>query len=397
MPGEPFDNLDRAFAEAVQRGYNTVRICAMPLFLFEPTGSQRPGPLHLTNLGGEFGQRTRWYNCRGGALLDGHAHLLSLFRAARRHNCFIILSSWEYQQCPSFLATPELHQALLAISPRERFMALARSIVHLIQFLKDHDLADRIAYTELHNEVDYSKLTAVAEPGANSLAAMKPYIEAAVAELRACHPDILMTACYARPTFYRMRDLADNLQVAHFHLYIYGVLDDLFEMIGLRGGAELFPNEATRSVLRLDAPLFEEWKPPAGQEWRLEATGVNRRLFYVHDWADPDKWDLWLYEHYGAHREAMRQAIQQRLAAMVDWAEQQGIRAVIGEGYVGYTPLLAGFEEGPVGKDIAEYAIETCLRLGFWGIILCSNAAPHHPFWQDVTWQQRWNRRILEA
>jgi hypothetical protein len=82
---------------------------------------------------------------------------------------------------------------------------------------------------------------------------------------------------------------------------------------------------------------------------------------------------------------------------MADWAEQRGIPAVIGEGYVGYTPLLAGFEEGPVGKDIAEYAIETCRRLGFWGIILCSNAAPHHPFWQDVAWQQWWNRRILET
>ena len=27
-PGEPFEDLDRAFTEAVQRGYNPVRICA---------------------------------------------------------------------------------------------------------------------------------------------------------------------------------------------------------------------------------------------------------------------------------------------------------------------------------------------------------------------------------
>ena len=32
-PGEPFEDLDAAFAQAVERGYNTVRICAMPFLL----------------------------------------------------------------------------------------------------------------------------------------------------------------------------------------------------------------------------------------------------------------------------------------------------------------------------------------------------------------------------
>jgi hypothetical protein len=29
-PGEPFENLDVAFGEAMERGYKRVRICAMP-------------------------------------------------------------------------------------------------------------------------------------------------------------------------------------------------------------------------------------------------------------------------------------------------------------------------------------------------------------------------------
>ena len=33
-PREPFHDLDAAFAQAVERGYNTVRICAMPYLLF---------------------------------------------------------------------------------------------------------------------------------------------------------------------------------------------------------------------------------------------------------------------------------------------------------------------------------------------------------------------------
>ena len=47
-PGEPFEDLDRAFTEAVQRGYNTVRICAMPFLLFGSgldTSALRLGPL----------------------------------------------------------------------------------------------------------------------------------------------------------------------------------------------------------------------------------------------------------------------------------------------------------------------------------------------------------------
>jgi len=394
MPGEPFDDLDRAFSEAVERGYNTVRICAMPYLLFGPS-ARGDRSLHFTNLGGDYGQRTRWYNAQGGAILDGRAHLLKLFQAAQRHDCYIILSSWEYQQSPSFLASPDWYRDLRAVAPRERFMALAGAMGRLISFLEDQGVDDRIAYAELHNEVDMSKLRDVAPAGGDPVAAQKPYLEEAIAALRAQHPEILMTVCYGAPPVTRMQAVPDNLQVAHFHLYIYGVLGALVEGAGLRSPSAPFPTDTVRALLRPGAPPFEDWAPRVGEEWRLEATGVGRRLFYAHDWADPVKWDLWLYDHYGSYREAMREGITLRLEIVAKWAAEHGIPTVIGEGYVGYTPLLTSFEEGPVGKDVAEHAIRTGLRLGFWGIILCSNAAPHHPFWGDVAWQQEWNRRIL--
>ena len=28
-------------------------------------------------------------------------------------------------------------------------------------------------------------------------------------------------------------------------------------------------------------------------------------------------------------------------------------------------------------------------RVGAWGTVVCSNAAPHHPMWQDVELQRR--------
>jgi Sugar-binding cellulase-like len=394
MPGEPFDDLDRAFAEAVERGYNTVRICAMPYTLFG--GDIPPEPLRIANLGRGFGKGTRWYNNAGGAVIDGRAHLLELFRAAERHGCHLIVSSWEYQQTPSFFATPAQYEALVAIPPERRCAALADSMSALLDFVKDHGLADRIAYVELHNEVDNAgtSLTEVAADGESVVAAQRALIESAVDVLRKRHPDLLHTACYSEPALHRLDDLAGNLQVAHFHIYAYGVLRQLFDEAGLWSNAE-FPTPLVTRLLRSGAPAYDDWLPD--EAWRLAATGVQRRLVYAHDWVDPVKWDLYLYEHYHRYRESMREMIRTRLEAYADFGARLGAPAVIGEGYVGYTPLHTTFEEGPVGKDICEFAVLEAKRLGYWGTILCSNAAPHHPFWADVAWQREVNSWITDA
>lgn len=402
LPGEPYSDLGARFKEAVERGYNTIRICAMPFMLFTAEG-KRPGPLKFGNLG-EVGQRTRWYNCRGGAELDGHAHLIELFRQAKEHGCYIMLSSWEYQQSPSFLAHPELRDMLAAIPPEERFMAIAKSMSQLIAFVKAEGYADQIVYAELHNEVEFGQLTAVGTargiPDTNvaeHVEVMQPYIEEAVDYLRQHHPDIMMTASYTLNEAYPKAYVARNMEVAHFHLYIKGVLNELTDAAGLDDERIPFPNPFVQSLLREDAPPFEQWTLPPGQEWRMEGNPVGMKLIYLHDWADPDKWDLYLYEHYSAHKLAMLQKADLRFEEVHDWVRHSGIPIVIGEGYVGYTPLLAGFEEGPVGKFIAEYALRKGMALGFWGMTLCSNCAPHHPFWQDIEWQRKWNQFILNA
>src|SRR3712207_2227649 len=111
--GEPFSDLDAAFVQAVERGYNTVRICAMPFLLF---GSGLDTTrLQLTRMGGEYGQGTRWYDVKADTVIDGRAHLLALFEAAKRHDCFVIVSSWEYQQSPAFLADSSWSDALMAV------------------------------------------------------------------------------------------------------------------------------------------------------------------------------------------------------------------------------------------------------------------------------------------
>ncbi|MDQ0691126.1 DUF5107 domain-containing protein [Arthrobacter sp. W4I7] len=51
----------------------------------------------------------------------------------------------------------------------------------------------------------------------------------------------------------------------------------------------------------------------------------------------------------------------------------------------------------PIGRDLAECGIHTALDHGIWGMVLCSNAAQHHPPWANETWQHRMNNLILTA
>ncbi|MGW2518874.1 cellulase-like family protein [Streptomyces sp. NPDC001617] len=395
--GEPFADLDRAFAETVDRGFNTVRICAMPFLLFSGRVHESE-TLQVRGLGEQFGQRTRWYDVRGGYPLDGRRRLVELFEAAARHDCKVIVSSWEYQQSPSFADTDTWHRALAAVPGPDRAEAVADALADLLDFLTERGLADRVAYVEVHNEVDNCDLVpADGTPG--HYARLRGPLERAVKLLQARHPAIPVTYSLGEPWPDELGDLPEQAQIAHFHFYVYGVLGALYEAVGLGHGTEAAPETASwptpelAAMLRPDAPAFADYQPD--EPWRLAATGIPRELFYAHDWVDPDRWDLWLYENYPTHRQAMRDTLAGWVDSVADFARLRGIPAVLGEGVVGYTPLLTRFEEDAVGKDIAEFVVDRCLAAGFQGVVLTSNAAPHHPMWHtDRAWMRRVNARV---
>ena len=93
----------------------------------------------------------------------------------------------------------------------------------------------------------------------------------------------------------------------------------------------------------------------------------------------------------------MRVQLELWLDAAHDWATERDVPLVFGEGWVGYTPLHAGFEEGPVGRAICETAVSRAADLGAWGTVVCSNAAPHHPMWGDLELQRRLNARFRDS
>jgi len=389
--GEPFEHIDRAMAEAAERGYNAVRICAAPLLVAGSLGlDDLATDLPIEGLGaaptgGYYGMRTRWYDAQGGYRVDVRARLFELLEAARRHGLVVILASWEYQQSTAFAADPRWFEAIDAVPLEQRYEVLGAAWDRLLRDISNAGLADVIAFTELHNEVDFSVLPAIEVGGVEALQ-----------RLRERHPDQLLTASYGKPPHLAMHTVSPALDVAQFHVYSYGVLDALQRRIDIRSeGTDGFPNAELRALLRADAPTFAEYGRPA--EWKLRATVVTDQMIYGYDWIDPGAWDAWLDAHVDAYREVMLREIESRVIAIAEWARWRAVPAVIGEGWVGYTPRDGGFEEGPFGLELAEHGIRTALEHGVWGVVACSNAAPHHPMWVDADWQRRMNAIVMAA
>lgn len=396
-PGDAFEDLDAAFVQLVERGFNAVRICAMPFLAF--SGRVERGDLEVCGMGGQFGRRTRWYNVKGGYRLDPLSRIEALFDAAARHGVQVIVSSWEYQQSPCFVTQDAWHRALSAVPGPQRAEAMADAQAALVAHLQRTGLDGPIAYVELHNEVDNCALVpADAGSPTGRYARLRTPLEQAITRFREARPDIPITYSVGEPWPLEFGDLPPS-DVTHMHFYAYGVLGALYEAVGLGHGTDerpavaQWPTPALAAMLRPDAPSREQHRPQAG--WQQSATGVDSDLFYVHDWVDPEKWDRWLDEHYPAHRDAMFQTLGAWVDATAKLAAAHSAPAVLGEGVVGYTPLLARFEEDAAGRELAEFTVRRALQAGFAGTVLTSNAAPHHPtWWTDEAWMRDLNAEI---
>lgn len=392
-PGEPFEDLDAAFAEAVERGYNTVRICAMPFLLFG--SGLDTSAVHLEPLGGRFAQRVRWYDVGSATTIDAREHLLNLFRAAQRHGCFVIVSSWEYQQSASFAADDAWYRALMAVEPEDRGERLADAHADLIDLLIEHGLDDRVAFTEIHNEVSGGHLTeGLSSDRLQATVELRPRLERAVDRFHARHPERLCTVNYGGVPAGAMRGVPENVDLLVVHPYVYGMLAELIEILGLRGGGPFAADRAADFLLP-GAPPLAEWQLPEEDRWKLGATIIPRAEIYLHDWADAAAVDRWLYERYGDYRVAMAEKLRLWVDVAADWCAIHEVPLVFGEGWIGYTPLEGTFEEGPVGAEFCRLAMRESRRVGAWGTIVCSNAAPHHPMWADVRLQTECNQLFL--
>jgi hypothetical protein len=93
----------------------------------------------------------------------------------------------------------------------------------------------------------------------------------------------------------------------------------------------------------------------------------------------------------------MHREIVSRVVAAAQWGHWQEVPVLVGEGWVGYTPLEGKFEEGPIGRALAAHGIRTAAENGVWGVVPSSNCAFNHPMWQDADWQTEINEEFRRA
>lgn len=396
--GEPFADLDAAATAAVERGYNTIRICAMPFLLFG--SGLDTSEVSLDRLGGDYAQGVRWYDVKSPTRFDGRDLLVELFEVCRRHGLFVILSSWEYQQSASFSTDDRWWRALDAVDPEHRAERLAESFAAMIDFLREHDLLDRVAFVELHNEVTTGHLAdgLDATDETARVIAIQPRLSRGIRRFHALQPDVPVTVNYARVPVGAMRAIPAEADVIVVHPYVYGVLDEVTEAFDLRGSLADFPRAAVEAagLLRPGAPEATSWVLPAETAWKTDATIVGKPEIFMHDWMDAEAFDRYLYERYESHRVEMHRVLSIWLDVAADAAAARGIPLVLGEGWVGYTPLHSWFEEGPVGAAYCRFAVAESARVGAWGTLVCSNAAPHHPMWGETALQQECNELFIQ-
>ena len=396
-PGEPYEDLDRAFAQTLERGFNTIRAEMALNWCFDQQGRPR-GPVEIAGWAPGVNQNLRGLNNRGGIRYNVLDRVLKMFELAKKHDVFVIATSWEYQDSSSFLADAGLRQDVFSTPLAERFERLANMHDRLIQELRKHGLEKQIAFVEIHNELNASDFP----KGYN---AQKPLVEKALRRLQTSHPDILFTADYANvgPCFEKgfsgYDTLPDNLQVADHHIYTGGVEDALTEQLGMSNWNEVPPDPKTNPLLRR---LIGERPRVSWEEWTRRAERIPK-FWWPIQWlfanlTDPDRYDYWMFEHFGDYAAMMKALIQAGMREWGEFARSRGLPAIVDEGYISWPPNNSRFEESAAVRQILEVVVDTAIEQNYWGMMITTYCAPDEPIWtENPEWVKKSNQRFLKS
>lgn len=374
-----FHDLDRLMEEHAARGYNCIRLEDGAALIHDIKGNPLGAVEYRHPFDGYTGN-LRQNGCMGGeGKVDLLARLIAWCEAAKRHNMYLILSSWYYLHTYWICGNESINDMMFALPRHERFGVLGKFLDYILCELEKRGLDDCIAYAEVYNEADALRTLSFCDPpetfDAKEIAMFTAEHEAAIASLREHHPQILFaydTCGAATP----LEKIPKNAQVFNFHNYFaWQLYMNTLEQVP--EGKELFvadpvPIETIRGIRKGRRPLYDG--------------GWYDRLFY---YTNLDKNKLYKAE-LALNREMERTApllrgkVDDTVAALKRTLSglPEGVRAACGEGvtYCGSYALLWE-EHCPAFWDLVEYALRRYRDAGVWGSVIKTNCSPEDPGW----------------
>jgi len=387
-----FDDLELRMAEAVERGFNCIRIEGGAGITHDANGRPR-GDLGFYAVLPGHGHFTRQMEHMTGGRVDLLQRLIELCKVAKRHKVKVILSSWYYLH--TFWFTDKSVTAeLLGLPREERFIYFARGLDRILAELKQRGLADVIITAEIFNEVngmDFAGGHGAKKKSVEVLRKFRSLHEEALDFLKTRHPNIRFSQDTSTP-WVNTDFVPRNAQVWTFHSYYLWSVYKVFERNLLGANADL--NDPTlyapiRRFLRRDRDLVpfqaildsRGERPPIKHDW-------FRRIWLYRN-LDPNampELERLLQENLEKHIDEYKQKATEAVEQAVKVRDEHfpGIPLILGEGASYCADHRLRWEErSDAYWEVVEHAARTCREHGLWGAVARTNSGPEDPVWHE--------------
>jgi hypothetical protein len=322
--------------------------------------------------------------------------LLELFRLARKHDVYVILSSWFYLHT-FWYVDDSIRNELFAIPVEGRFMYFAREYDKLISRLKEEGLHTQIAFVEILNEFNnlpyqwgLIKATSSEAEKLRVLHEFRRRHEEALAFARDRHPELLWAMDTSSPDT-GTDILPRNAQVWNHHMYYSWVI--YFKLLEHYVQDEKFDFQHPEShpvvgrFLRAPAADIGAVRKSCKGDSRVEE-GWYRRVWLYNsmDTAGLPELERLLSETLARDIAEYKRYADENVAKGVSMRDSHfpGMPLVVGEGATYCAHMGMRWEErSDAYWSLIEHTLGLLKQNGYWGCTPRTNSGPEDPSWTE--------------
>ena len=388
-PFSPYYDIDNVMIEHKKRGFNCIRIDSCAGLIHDINGNLRE-PFYIDEKVkyGKFEPVMRQAGCiEGGVSINLFDRIIKIFEMAKKHDMYIILSSWYY------LHTYWLHEAdsplaneLFGIPKHERIKSFAIFLHYIIKELENRGLADRIVVSEIFNE--FNDLPFMNGFGGQwsatkeDLAMFKKEHEDALEFLMKEHPDQLFAYDSGDPCHEDNR-IPSNMQVYNFHAYfMWNLYNEVMDE---------HPEWQKGQYTADDVAFERKGRYPMSQDWYKRVAEYNNL-----DDNDMSMIEQAIEDRFARDYDKYRNEMIKKLNRAIENAK--GVPIIFAEGvsYVASKKLLWEEKSNSYWKLIDEM-MDAYKNAGLWGTIIRCNCGMEDPSWNVCPEKLiKANKRFLE-